>query len=77
MPIITVTHTLRTFYEVPEGFSINEIRSRLDEHSGLQDAEDDLRTAHHLALTETYGFKKVSEVGQGVGFSITEGYDTP
>lgn len=74
MPIITVTHTVRTYYEVPEGWTIEELRREVN--SNLDDeAEDALRAAHETALSRSYGGKAVHEVGQSCDFKISEGYD--
>lgn len=76
MPIITVTHTVRTYYEVPEGYTIEQLRCEMNERfEDADDAEDALRQAQKRALSRSYGGKTVHEVGQSCDFKISEGYD--
>lgn len=74
MPIITVTHTVRTYFEVPEGFTIEQLRREVyDKHD--DEAEDTLRESHKVALSRAYNGKKVDEVGTSSEFKVSEGYD--
>ena len=74
MPIITVTHTVRTYYEVPEGWTIDELRHQVNCNVD-DEAEDALRASHETALSRSYGGKEVHEVGQSGEFKVSEGYD--
>lgn len=75
MPIITVTHTVRTVYEVPEGWTLDQLRHQVYGNTASIDvAADNLRAQHEEALETAYGGKKVDEVGQSSNLLVSEGY---
>jgi hypothetical protein len=75
MPIITVTHTVRTFFEVPEGFSIEEIRAEFIGQIDDGQSEAQLREHHKGALESIYDGKIVGTAGETSSIKVIEGYE--
>ncbi len=72
MPIITITQTIRTYFEVPEGFTIEELRHEVNQNFD-DEAEDAVREAQKVSLSRRYNGKPVHEVGQSCDFKVSEG----
>lgn len=73
MPLITVTQTCITTFEVPEGFSIEELRYHAMDPILSSNIEGEVQGVHRRALEEAYNGKSVEVYGDGVKLEIYEG----
>lgn len=73
MPKITVTTTIKTIFEVPEGLTIEQIRHQaLSDLAEDEEASDSVMSLHSLALNRVY-LGDAEALAASVEQSIIEG----
>jgi len=73
MPLITVVQTIATTFEVPEGFTIEELRAKAIDLILDDQLEDKVGDAQLGALTKVYNYKLVEEYSQSMHLELYEG----